>query len=62
MLKARATLRKSLILLASIDLTEGKSATTEEIRSNVGREEGGESLGEIDDKRMHCRGLELGQT
>ncbi len=38
---------------ASLDLTEGKSATSEEIRSNVGREEGGESLGEIDDKRMH---------
>ncbi len=48
--------------IASLDLTEGKSATSEEIRSNVGREEGGESLGEIDDKRVHGRGPELGQT
>ncbi len=39
--------------IARLDLTEGKFATSEEIRSNVGREEAGERIVEIDDKRMH---------
>ena len=31
----------SAVSIASLDLTEGKAATSEEIRSNVGREEEG---------------------